>query len=100
MEIPKKASPRYSIVESASYRRDYKRIKRSGNYDIAKLEALIDLLAEGKELPMKYHHHYLRGDLAEYEECHIEFDWLLLFKRHHDILVLQLIRTGTHDQLF
>jgi len=67
---------------------------------MGKLERVIDALATGKRLEPKYHDHKLKGKLADIRECHIEPDWLLLYLHDHRQLVLLLIRTGTHSQLF
>jgi mRNA interferase YafQ len=90
----------YTVIQTSQFKKDLRRLKKSGQYEIKKIEEAIELLAYGAILPERYRHHYLTGDLEGYEECHLAFDWLLMFKRHHDLLILQLIRTGTHDQLF
>ena len=66
------------------------------------LEEVIAMLAEEKTLPPKYKDHSLR-DSKEYKnvrECHIEPDWLLIYKIYKDTLILQLMRTGSHSDLF
>ena len=44
--------------------------------------------------------HKMRKILKGYRECHIEPDWLLIYRIENDILVLTLSRTGTHSDLF
>ncbi|MBI1934135.1 type II toxin-antitoxin system YafQ family toxin, partial [Candidatus Peregrinibacteria bacterium] len=75
------------------------RLRKAG-FDMGKLEQVIDMLAIGKRPEPKYHDHELQGKLAGIRECHIEPDWLLLYHRDHQQLVLVLIRTGTHSRLF
>ena len=65
---------------------------------MAKLREVIRLLAEGGPLPMRYHDHPLAGDWRSYRDCHIEPDWLLIYKVEGDNLFLA--RTGTHADLF
>ena len=48
----------------------------------------------------KYQDHQLKGKLSKYRECHIQPDWLLVYLIEEDILVLTLINTGTHSDLF
>lgn len=78
---------------------DLKRIRKRG-YKIQKLEDAINMLANGKTLPSKYKDHALIGDYAGHRECHIEPDWLLIYKIEDNILILTLTRTGTHSDLF
>lgn len=68
--------------------------------DISKLTAVLSLLANGNPLPPNYHDHSLSGNLADFRECHIEPDWLLIYKIDHNILILTATATGTHADLF
>ena len=58
------------------------------------------MLADGEKLPQKYSDHALKGIFSGYRECHIEPDWLLIYKISEDVLVLSLYRTGSHSDLF
>jgi mRNA interferase YafQ len=66
--------------------------------DMAKLRKTIRLLAEGSTLPPRYKDNSLGGDWKSYCDCHIEPDWLLIYKIELD--GLYLVRTGTHSDLF
>jgi len=66
--------------------------------DMTKLRELILLLIEGDPLPPRYKDHSLSGDWKHHRDCHIEPDWLLLYKI--DDVDLYLVRTGTHSDLF
>lgn len=88
-----------TIKYQASFKRDYKRIKKRG-YDMKLLERTIVLLAEGGSLPVEYRDHSLSGDYAGCRECHISPDWLLVYEISEKELILYLIRTGTHSDLF
>ncbi|MCI9058718.1 MAG: type II toxin-antitoxin system YafQ family toxin [Lachnospiraceae bacterium] len=46
------------------------------------------------------HNHELAGDWVGYRECHIQPNWLLIYRIENDVLVLTLSRTGTHSDLF
>ena len=85
--------------ESSRFRRDLRRIKRRGK-DIEKLKKVVRLLVEEKLLPDVYRDHSLVGDWSSYRDCHIESDWLLLYKIDQDEKILTLARTGTHSDLF
>ena len=64
------------------------------------MEAVIELLAEEKDLPPKYKDHPLSGDYVGCRECHITPDWLLIYEINQGELILYLTRTGTHSDLF
>ena len=68
--------------------------------DISKLDAVISALANGQTLEERYRDHALSGKWKRHRECHIEPDWLLIYLREDDTLVLTLSRTGTHSDLF
>lgn len=65
-----------------------------------KLFEVINLLAEGKKLDLKYRDHELSGNYKGTRECHIEPDWLLIYEYQNDVLVLMLYRLGSHSELF
>lgn len=89
------------IEYQGQFKKDYKlAIKRGCNPDA--LKQVIVLLVNEQPLPEKYRDHALT-DTKEYKgvrECHIEPDWLLIYKVYQEILTLKLIRTGTHSDLF
>lgn len=86
---------RYRIYPTKGYRKDYKRIVKSG-FDIEKLEKVIDMLASGNPLPEQHRDHPLKGSIKGARECHIGPDWLLMYTKDNNALVLLLLRTGTH----
>jgi mRNA interferase YafQ len=65
---------------------------------MSKLREVILLLAEGEPLPARFRDHPLSGNWKEFRECHLEPDWLLIYKSDADDLYL--VRTGTHSDLF
>ncbi len=64
------------------------------------LKEVIDILARGEQLPQKYCDHLLAGDYSGYRECHIQPDWILIYRIEKDLLILGLTRTGSHSDLF
>jgi mRNA interferase YafQ len=66
-------------IRVAQFRRDVKLAQRRGK-DISKLRQLVLLLIDGNPLPMRYKDHPLSGDWEHHRDCHIEPDWLLLYK--------------------
>ena len=61
---------------------------------------MVDLLAMGQPLPERNRDHALTGDWVGHRECHIQSDWLLIYRVEEDVLVLTMTRTGTHSELF
>ena len=90
----------YIIVGSKRFQKQLRRLKKVHPSLLKKLEAVIEILHQGKSLPLAKQDHKLTGQLNDYRECHVAPDWLLIYKRHEDILVLELLSTGTHSTLF
>ena len=76
-----------------------KKLKKR-KYDLKLLAKIINKLSDSEVLSEKYRDHYLTGDYKGFRECHIQPDWLLIYKIEKNILVLTLSRTGTHSDLF
>ncbi len=86
---------------TGQFKKDYKiAVKRGCN--ISELEKVLTILCEGKELPPKYKDHALINsrNYKNVRECHIEPNWLLVYQVVHTNLLLKLIRTGSHSDLF
>ena len=83
------------------FKRDYKLALKKG-CDPKKLEQVITLLCSEQPLPKAYRDHALVNskNYKGMRECHIEPDWLLVYKVLRQTLILQLIRTGSHSDLF
>lgn len=89
---------KYGVVSTKAYRKDYKRLQKSG-FDVLKLERVIDHLASGDMLSAQYKDHALTGLMQEQRECHIAPDWLLRYQKDNENLILVLIRTGDHRRV-
>lgn len=85
------------ISITTQFKRDTKRLKKAGK-EFGKLKEVIEKLAAGENLDEKFRDYALTGNYRQTRECHVEPDWLLIYKRTKDDLVL--IRTGTHSELF
>ena len=70
------------------------------NLDLELLKEVIHTLAKGEKLDTKYRAHTLEGYNTVVWECHVKPDWLLLWQRIDDELILILLGTGTHSDLF
>ena len=90
----------YRVVLSRRYTTELKRFSRHANFDQELLEGIVSTLARGEQLEPKYKDHQLTGEFQEYRECHVKDNILLMYQKHEDILVLLLVKLGTHDDLF
>ena len=89
----------YRIRATARFRKDYRLMRKRG-LDMAQLDEVIAILASGDSMDDKYYDRALSGNYVGHRECHIAPDWLLVYYKEKDILVLTLVRTGTHSDLF
>ena len=79
------------------FHKDIHRAKKRGK-DLTKLFDIISLLISEMPLPVKNHKHKLVGEFKDCWECHIEPDWLLIYKKTSISIILA--RMGTHSDLF
>ena len=86
-----------TIRQSTRFRRDVKRLQRQG-VEIAQLETVVLALVAQEPLNERYRDHALVGDWKGFRECHIQPDWLHVYRVEGD--ELQLARTGSHAALF
>ena len=89
----------YRIIPTARFRKALKRAAKRG-LPMEQLERVVDVLSAGETLAPKYRDHALTGDYIGYRECHIQPDWLLIYRVDEEILTLVLAYTGTHSDLF
>ena len=89
---------KYQLDYTTAFSRDLKRIKKRG-YDIGRLEKVVNVIQSGELLDAKYKDHALTGNWNGYRECHVQPDWLLIYRVYEDRLLLVLTRTGTHSDL-
>ncbi|MCM1135685.1 MAG: type II toxin-antitoxin system YafQ family toxin [Clostridium sp.] len=87
------------IVPSNQFKKDLKLAKKRG-CKIEHLRDVVNALAAGQRLGERYRDHSLAGDYSGFRECHVEPDWLLIYRINQDALELFLFRTGTHSDLF
>lgn len=89
------------IEFTGQFKKDYKQAIKRGCKE-QELTTVISLLAAEQTLPAKYKDHALENsrNYKGMRECHIKPDWLLIYKKYADRLVLELIRTGTYSDLF
>ena len=89
------------IEHTSAFRRDFKREKHSGQFPAldAFLSEIVAMLAQDTPLPEKNRDHALGGPWSDHRECHLKPDLLLIYRKP-DSEVLQLVRMGSHSELF
>jgi len=86
-----------AIRRGRQFKKDFRQALRR-NKDMERLKVVITLLVEGADLPEEYRGHSLKGRWKGFRECHMEPDWLLIYRI--DEKGVELVRTGTHADLF
>jgi len=84
-------------VYSKRFDKDIKRIIRQGK-NVEKLKKIIHMLIYQEKLDERYKNHPLKGDYKDCWDCHIEPDWVLIYRIEGEFI--QFIRTGSHANLF
>lgn len=90
-----------AIILSGQYKKDLK-LARKRNLPEDELNKVIFNLANDLALPPENKDHALSGNLSGFRECHIKPDWLLIYGKEDngELHILNLVRTGTHSDLF
>jgi mRNA interferase YafQ len=90
---------KYLLSYSNQFKRDFKTIKKR-NYPLDQIVTVFEMLENGEDFPEKYYIHKLSGNYADCWECHIRPDWLLIWRFNEKVQEIEMIRTGTHSDLF
>ncbi|MEE3453326.1 type II toxin-antitoxin system YafQ family toxin [Dialister sp.] len=90
---------KYIVKATTQFRKDYKLAMKRG-LKVSFLDQIIARLALGEPLDEKNRDYALSGNWAGHRECHILPNWLLVYRLENDVLVLTLVRTGSHSDLF
>lgn len=90
-----------TIILSTQYKKDIK-LARKRNLPEEELNKVVYDLANDVPLATKYRDHELINKYRGFRECHIRPDWLLIYRKTDDgeLQILELVRTGTHSDLF
>ena len=92
---------KYNIIFTTKFKKSYKKVMKQGK-DKNKLKDIITKLGNGEILEERYKNHQLIDDkrYKDCMECHLEPDWLLIYKYINDELILLIVDTGSHSDLF
>ena len=86
-----------NLIYTTQFKKDYKKIKKQQK-NLSKLTIVIEKLLSQQKLEPKYKDHSLSGKFMSHRDCHIEPDWILIYRLTEDKLILE--RTGSHSDLF
>jgi mRNA interferase YafQ len=86
------------IFRQNQFKKDVKKIKKSGRCRLRDLFEVVEVLAKDRQLQPKNCDHSLTGDWKDFRECHILPDWLIIYRLEPGKLIL--VRTGSHSELF
>lgn len=84
-------------VYTTRFEKDFKKMQKRG-CDVSKMKAVATTLINEKPLDARMRNHLLRGNFKDRRECHLEPDWLLIYRLDEDKIIFE--RTGTHADLF
>jgi mRNA interferase YafQ len=87
------------LVWSKRFKKDYARSLSQGK-DMSSLEVLLELLTNEQPLTDHYKDHPLKGEWSHYRECHVDFDWILIYRVDKNTQTLLLAALGSHAEIF
>ena len=85
------------IFQTSQFRKDFKKLKKRGKV-IEKLKSVVNVISAGEPLEERHQDHPLSGKWTGSRDCHVEPDWILIYRVDGDCLYLE--RTGSHSDLF
>ena len=99
---PKRADPPRDSYKTKQFTKDWARLLSSGRYDLTRAKEVMLLLISSETLGPEWQDHALNGEYADYRECHIGGDFLLVYKIERESKTEKIIfaRIGTHSELF
>jgi mRNA interferase YafQ len=90
---------KYTVKPTNKFRKDYKLMEKR-RLNMSLLDEIIIMLAKGIPLPTHNRDHALVGNYTGYRGCHVQPDWVLIYRIDKDVLVLTLTRTGSHSDVY
>ena len=89
-----------TIVLTTRFKKDFKRSRNRVMFPWDEFEEVLKCLKSGNRIPAKYKDHALTGDLKGYRECHLLYDFILIYYPDPPAKEVYLARVGTHSELF
>lgn len=91
---------KYTLRITNRYKKHLKKISKRNIDDVKKINDVVNTLQRGEKLAERFKDHALIGNFIGHRECHITPDILLIYKIEENILILELVDTGSHADLF
>ncbi len=90
----------YKVKYSKDFKKALKKVTKQGK-NIDKLLEVVNILSTRQQLDSKYKDHALYDDkrFKDCRDCHIEPDWILIYKYLDDEIILLLVNTGSHSEV-
>ena len=88
-----------ALIQTSKFKQDYKRMVKQGR-NLSLLKDVIEVLQRREPLNVRHLDHPLTGNWRGFRECHVENDWILVYRVHNKELLLTLSRTGSHSEVF
>ncbi len=92
------------IVQTTKrFRKDCRKLKKSDKINMKKLHSVMEKLINGEGLDAIYKDHQLQGQWNNFRDCHIENDWILIYKlskNNQGKEIITFCATGSHSNLF
>jgi len=82
-----------------SFRKQFRLMKKRG-MNIDKLIEVMEMIINEQPLPPERNNHPLHGNWEGSFDCHIQNDWVLIYKPNHEVNTVTFHRTGSHSDLF
>lgn len=86
-----------AVFQTSQFKKDFKRIKKRGK-DLSQLKEVVITISNSEALEERHRDHALSGNWSGSRDCHIEPDWILIYRVDGEYLFLE--RTGSHSNLF
>jgi len=91
---------KYNLRITNRFKKHLKQIAKRNINSVRKINNVVNTLQKGETLDIKFKDHALVGNWSGHRECHVQPDLLLIYKIEENILILELVDTGSHADLF
>ena len=91
---------KYNLRFTTRFKKHLKQIAKRKIDNVRKINDVVNSLQKGEKLEARFKDHALVGNWTGHRECHILPDFLLIYKIEEDVLILELVDTGSHADLF
>ena len=91
---------KYTVQATNRFKKHARLVTKRNAKNADKIKRTVEMLAKSEPLPERFCDHELTGNYAGHRECHVLPDLLLIYRIYKSVLILELVDTGTHSDLF